>query len=260
MSLVNRKCSFGDVVCDLWIVDMENDKFMYGGHAIAKFLGYKNIQKAIRDHVKPQWKTTWEEIKNVATDIQLPSNWQPNTVFISEAGVYALICKSKLPAADIFREWLFEEVIPQMRRAGTLSKSFNDFNAQRRASGEFDRDTQYVYLITSPEYKAQNIYKIGTTRSPEARVCQLNCGRPFDLLKLDYCEAAENKGYAVEALMLKEYKSRLLHGEWVQFADNDQYLAAKHKMVEFIQFCCDADAPPLRGSTTVIQDILSIVQ
>ncbi|ADD73777.1 BRO-D [Lymantria xylina nucleopolyhedrovirus] len=118
MSLVNRKFKFGQIVCDLWIVEMENDKFMYSGSSIAEFLGYKCPKNSIRDHVKPKWKTTWEEIKNVATEIQLPPNWQPNTVFISEAGVYALIMRSKLPAAEEFQRWLFEKVLPELRKTG----------------------------------------------------------------------------------------------------------------------------------------------
>ncbi|QYC92669.1 Baculovirus repeated ORF 5 [Trabala vishnou gigantina nucleopolyhedrovirus] len=127
MSLVNRKFNFGEVVCDLWIVEMENDKFMYGGHAIAEFLGYKQPDKALRDHVKLRWKTKYEDIKarlnrpglvTSPDQVELPPNWQPNTVFISEAGVYALIMRSKLPAAEEFQRWLFEEVLPELRKTG----------------------------------------------------------------------------------------------------------------------------------------------
>nr|ANS70955.1 baculovirus repeated ORF f [Lymantria dispar multiple nucleopolyhedrovirus] len=130
MSLVNRKFNFGRVVCDLWIVEMENDKFMYSGSSIAEFLGYKCPKNSIRDHVKPKWKTTWEEIEGarkqcpLATSSihsQTPPNWQPNTVFISEAGVYALIMRSKLPAAEEFQRWLFEEVLPELRKTGKYS-------------------------------------------------------------------------------------------------------------------------------------------
>nr|AGE61373.1 BRO-D [Chrysodeixis chalcites nucleopolyhedrovirus]AGE61823.1 BRO-D [Chrysodeixis chalcites nucleopolyhedrovirus] len=132
---------------------------MYGGHAIAQFLGYKRPGKALYDHIKPQWRRTWQEIKEVlkqnslatastngqipttsrssqrilnqdpletkqtkdettSAESQLPANWQPNTVFISEAGVYALIMKSKLPAAEEFQRWLFEEVLPELRKTG----------------------------------------------------------------------------------------------------------------------------------------------
>ncbi|AKR17389.1 BRO-E [Urbanus proteus nucleopolyhedrovirus] len=130
MSLVNKTCNIGGVKCDLWIIEVEKDKFMYGGHNVAQVLGYKLPRKALYDHVKPAWRKNWENIKKVLNwnslvtspdQNQVPPNWQPHTVFISEAGVYALIMKSKLPAAEKFQRWLFEEVLPELRRKGTYS-------------------------------------------------------------------------------------------------------------------------------------------
>jgi prophage antirepressor-like protein len=117
MSLVKKSC----------IVEVEKDKFMYGGHGIAHVLGYKNTRDAIHKHVKPQWKATWETVANcdpLMTSLDqdnIPVNWQPNTVFISEAGVYALIMRSNLPAAEEFQRWLFEEVLPELRKTGNYS-------------------------------------------------------------------------------------------------------------------------------------------
>ncbi|BBB16604.1 Bro17 [Heliothis virescens ascovirus 3j] len=130
MSLVKKSCNIGGVNCEVYIVEVEKDKFMYGGHSIAEFLGYKLPAKAIRDHVKINWRKNWQEIKGDLNQIplvtsfdqlQLPANWQPNTVFITEAGVYALIMRSKLPAAEEFQRWLFEEVLPELRRTGNYS-------------------------------------------------------------------------------------------------------------------------------------------
>nr|WRQ96438.1 bro-c [Mamestra configurata nucleopolyhedrovirus A] len=132
MSLVNRKCNMGGINADIWLTQMEMDKFLYMGHSIAKSVGYANPQKAIRDHVRPEWRKTWSEIVDgtnrsplvtSSNDSRLPANWQPNTVFITEAGVWALIIKSKLPAAEKFQKWLFEEVLPELRRTGKYDMS-----------------------------------------------------------------------------------------------------------------------------------------
>ncbi|AAF05174.1 ORF60 [Xestia c-nigrum granulovirus] len=132
MSLVNRKCNMGGINADIWLTQMEMDKFLYMGHSIAKSVGYANPQKAIRDHVRPEWRKTWSEIVDGTNrsplvtsfnDSHLPANWQPNTVFITEAGVWALIIKSKLPAAEKFQKWLFEEVLPELRRTGKYDMS-----------------------------------------------------------------------------------------------------------------------------------------
>ncbi|ACI47506.1 BRO-2 [Spodoptera litura nucleopolyhedrovirus II] len=137
MSLFNKKCDIGGQTCNLWIVKVDNDQFMYKGHAVANILGYKKPRNALAMHVKPNWRKTWEEIHDTAkhrlqcksalnqgphlAQAQLPVNWHPHTVFISEAGVYALIMRSKLPAAEEFQQWLFEEVLPELRKTGTYS-------------------------------------------------------------------------------------------------------------------------------------------
>ncbi len=38
--------------------------------------------------------------------------------FISEGDVYRLITHSKLPAAEKFESWVFDEVIPSIRKTG----------------------------------------------------------------------------------------------------------------------------------------------
>ncbi|AUV65322.1 BRO-E [Alphabaculovirus myunipunctae] len=89
MALVKKSCNIGGVACDVWIVEVERDEFMYAGHGIAEFLGYKLPAKAVRDHVKPVWRKNWIEIKGdlnwtpLVTSLeqtQLPTNWQLNTV------------------------------------------------------------------------------------------------------------------------------------------------------------------------------------
>jgi len=131
MSLVKKSCNIGGVTAEVWIVEIEKDKFMYGGHSIAQFLGYTNPRKAVRDHVKLKWRKNWEEISrgtirsSYVTSCEQTVNWHPHTVFLSEAGVYALIMRSKLPAAEEFQQWLFEEVLPELRKTGNYSVQDN---------------------------------------------------------------------------------------------------------------------------------------
>ena len=50
-----------------------------------------------------------------------PSELQPHTVFINEAGVYSLVMGSHLPAAVAFKDWVCEEVLPTLRTYGTYT-------------------------------------------------------------------------------------------------------------------------------------------
>lgn len=77
---------------------------------ITNILGYTNSSKAISDHCKE---------KGITKRYPLPTNGGMQEVtIINEANIYRLIIKSKLPSAERFEEWLFEEVIPQIRKKG----------------------------------------------------------------------------------------------------------------------------------------------
>ncbi|ABQ52057.1 bro-5 [Spodoptera litura granulovirus] len=256
MALINKKCNITGVECEVWIVEVEKDKFMYGGRNIAKFLGYKRPHKAIRDHVKPQWKCKFDEIQKrlqIYNNNSIPANWQPNTVFISEAGVYALIMRCKLHTADLFRQWLFEEVLPELRKNGRMVDDFCKYSlAHKQPTTSI---MEYVYFITSPMYRTRHVYKIGTTRTPAKRVRQLNCGRPFDLLELDHCKPVHHFGLAVETMLLNKYKSQLLHGEWVQFTDDKQYEQAKKTLEYYVTKRRSSDHKPEPNVSSLLSAI-----
>lgn len=74
---------------------------------IAKALGYVNPQKAIRDHCKGVHETF------------TPSNGGTQKAkFIPENDVYRLIVRSKLPEAQKFESWVFDEVLPSISKTG----------------------------------------------------------------------------------------------------------------------------------------------
>ena len=76
-------------------------------------MGYTNPRKAIRDHTKERGVTIRSVIDKLGR--------KQNKKFIDEGNLYRLITRSKLPQVDEFEEWVFEEVLPQIRRTGTYS-------------------------------------------------------------------------------------------------------------------------------------------
>lgn len=74
---------------------------------IAKALGYTNPNKAINDHCRA--------ITKCATPI---SGKMQEVNFIPEGDVYRLIARSKLPQAEKFEKWVFDEVLPSIRKTG----------------------------------------------------------------------------------------------------------------------------------------------
>lgn len=93
----------------------DTDKPMFKGKDIATFLGYKNTTKAIRDHVWTKNKTNFDQIIG-GNDSFPPSKLDSQTILINEAGLYQLIFASKMPYAEVFQEWVFNTVLPSIRK------------------------------------------------------------------------------------------------------------------------------------------------
>lgn len=88
-------------------VIQEKGKCLFCGLDIAKALGYKRPADAVTAHCKGS------VIRRVPT-----SGGEQPIKFIPEGDVYRLIVQSKLPAAVRFERWVFDEVLPTIRKHG----------------------------------------------------------------------------------------------------------------------------------------------
>ena len=86
----------------------ENGNTEFCGKDVATVLGYANPTKAIRDHCKGGPKRYPLETAGGLQEVS----------FITEPDLYRLIVGSKLPSAQRFEAWIFEEVLPSIRRRG----------------------------------------------------------------------------------------------------------------------------------------------
>ena len=81
---------------------------LFNAKDVARTLGYANTHDAIRRHCKGVVKRY---------PLQTPGGIQ-QVRFINEGNLYRLIAGSALPAAEKFETWIFDEVIPQIRKTG----------------------------------------------------------------------------------------------------------------------------------------------
>lgn len=88
----------------------ENGKVIFCGTDIASSLGYTNPQKAIKDHCREDGVTFRSVIDNMGRNQQAK--------FIDEGNLYRLMAHSKLPSAERFERWVFDEVLPSIRKHG----------------------------------------------------------------------------------------------------------------------------------------------
>lgn len=84
-----------------------NGKTYFVANDIAKALGYVETAKAVRTHCKG------------VSELDIPTNGGIQKVkVIPEGDIYRLVIKSKLPAAEKFESWIFDEVLPSIRKHG----------------------------------------------------------------------------------------------------------------------------------------------
>ena len=85
----------------------DDGRLLFCGADVAFALGYKNPRKALIDHCK-----------GVTKRDTLTAGGIQSLSYIPEGDVYRLIVHSRLPSAERFEKWVFEEVLPSIRQTG----------------------------------------------------------------------------------------------------------------------------------------------
>jgi prophage antirepressor-like protein len=90
---------------------------------IALHLGYTptNACKAV-NKVHEDYRKSLGELVEGTSDLEVPLEHNDSVAtYISEPGLYELLCKSEMPAARPFQRWVYEQVLPKIRRTGSFS-------------------------------------------------------------------------------------------------------------------------------------------
>ena len=99
-------------------VIQENGKFLFSAVDAARALGYSNPWDAIRRHCKTDGLVKREGVTTTTNQYGKTTVQANEMLFITEGNVYRLIAHSKLPSAERFETWVFDEVIPSIRKHG----------------------------------------------------------------------------------------------------------------------------------------------
>ena len=109
---------FGDVR----IIE-EDGKVLFCGKDVAKALGYENPRDAIRRHCRGVVKR--DGVSKTTNQHGVTTEQVTQMSFIPEGDLYRLITHSKLPAAERFEKWVFDEVLPTIRKTGGYGQQIN---------------------------------------------------------------------------------------------------------------------------------------
>ena len=140
-------------------VDIDN-KIYFCGSDVAKALGYARPNDSISAHCRYTVKHSIPHPQSKNKEIEM--------LFISEGDVYRLIAHSKLPSAEHFESWIFDEVLPTIHRTGSYIMEGSEKDNELKLLQATVTQLQNMLLALSakkiPNAKALNIWKkqIGT--------------------------------------------------------------------------------------------------
>ena len=94
-------------------------KIYYCATDVARALGYSNPHDAIKRHCKGVVKH--EGVSITVNQYGTETRQSMEMAFIPEGDVYRLTARSKLPQAEKFESWVFDDILPQIAHTGSYS-------------------------------------------------------------------------------------------------------------------------------------------
>lgn len=129
-NLDKREINLFGTLIPCWVLKLKFEdgsiKYFYKGNDIASFIGCKSPKDSIR-RVKSIYKMRWIEIVESlppSVFIETPFNWNSNSIFLTESGIYDFFIITKLEGTEFFHDWLFNRVVPMM--SASIHSSLND--------------------------------------------------------------------------------------------------------------------------------------
>lgn len=191
----------------------ENGRVLFCGRDIALALGYSNTKDALARHCKEDGVAFHDLIDNIGREQQAK--------FITEGNVYRLIVHSKLPSAEKFEKWVFDEVLPSIRKHGLYAADelLADPDLFISALQELKAERAKVKALTAENSEKGKVIAIQNQQITEMKPKEtyydvvLNCP---DVVTISVVA----KDYGWSARRMNEF----LHEQGIQFKQSDVWL------------------------------------
>ena len=138
----------------------EDGKTLFCGSDVAKALGYKKPQNAISAHCR------------YALNRGIPHPQSPEKTiemnFIPEGDIYRLAAKSELPGADEFESWIFDEVLPSIRKHGAYMTP----DTIRKLLADPDTIIQLATALKEEQGKCKELEAVNSALTVDKQIMQ----------------------------------------------------------------------------------------
>ena len=213
------------------------DKIMFVASDVAKALGYSRPADAITAHCKGSVKH------------RLPTNGGMQELkIIPEGDVYRLIAHSKLPAAEKFESWVFDEVLPSIRKHGaymtedTIKKAMTEPDFIIKLATELKKEQEQNKQLTETCSQQQQV--IGELK-PKAdyvdKILKSNSLVTITQIAKDYCMSGQGM-------------NKVRHDLHIIYSCNKQWLLYSQHQAKGYTFSETVDIPREDGTTKVVMN------
>lgn len=114
-----NKPIFGDLI----VITDENGSPWFIANEVCELMGIVNSRDSIRKHVKDQHKkllkyVILDDVASRYATLGENIKLNKNLTMISEGGLYRLIMRTDASKAELFQDWVTDEVLPSIRKTG----------------------------------------------------------------------------------------------------------------------------------------------
>lgn len=162
----------------------DNGNPLFCGNDVAQALGYANPAKAVIDHCKGF--LFWKPLETAGGIQQVR--------FISEGDMYRLITSSKLPAAERFEKWVYDEVLPSIRKHGA-------YMTQQTLDKALTSPDFLIQLATKLKEEQEKVKEL----EPKAQALDDFTNVEDRLLVRDAAKVLSNAGTPIKEKQLREW-------------------------------------------------------
>ena len=197
----------------------EDGRMLFCGNDVAKALGYTNPRDALNRHCRCVVKRDAPHPQSHDKTIEMS--------FIPEGDIYRLAAKSELPGAERFESWIFDEVIPSVRKHGaymtsdTLDKMIAspDFGIKLLTELKTEREqrlalqVQNAALTAENELQRQTIADFDPARKYLDMILESNVSIATTQIEADYSMSAKE----FNKLLRDAGIQHKVNGQWILY-------------------------------------------
>ncbi len=223
---------------EIFIVVDKNNQIWFKLKDILKLLGYTNLKKALySSFIDDKNKKKYSSLKVYPSRGTPVMNLQPNAIFIDESGLYKLLTNSKKDLAEKFRNDVFSNILPSIRKTGKYN--IEDKNKIKELNKEIidlknnQRNIKYptgkaIYVIKKITNK-KKYYKLGYTKDLNKRLKVYNTANPNKILYKYYCLIEDD---SIDKCIKNVFKNK-------EFIKNKEYYVTNLKEIINVINKCD---------------------